>query len=318
MCDCDAGWGGADCAFTEEVLASIVQLRSQHLQMQAQSLTTADLVSPEALSQQAQTLASIAQPDQLVPESRSVMFDIVNALVSASQSSSTEMRAETGLSLLTVVSNAAFVSIQQARVAVYAAAPSNSTASDRKATGGSGAQSRSLRLLSTTSVEAIQDDARQAADQMVSTVNSISRSLMKGAVAGEEPLSISAPTLDLQLQRLSVSDTSAALVTAASGSALALPPLSAVYSNSSAGTGSEDRTSVDVRAVAWASNPHGWSSDSLNISSLVSTFELTLEDGSVHAVHSLATPIALSIKVPSYVAVADCAAGFLTAIATWP
>ena len=91
LCSCESGWAGDDCATSADVMASIVQLRSEHLQLQAQSLSTADLNNPAAVSQQAQTLASIAKADQLVPASRNTVLSIVDTLVSASRAQDSQM-----------------------------------------------------------------------------------------------------------------------------------------------------------------------------------------------------------------------------------
>ena len=278
VCQCDGEWDGADCSRSAAVMASIVAMRKDHLALQAKSLASADLQSPEAVNQQAQTLATIAKPDELVPESRDMMLNIVDSLVSASQSGETEMETSTGTSLLNVVTGAVFSTINKAQAAaskssaaasendkrvlvahlsqsVQAPAMTRTLAAnypvwdprrwlgDTAVAPTSTASSSNSTTTTGSVVSAAEADAKNASMKMVNTVSSISTSLMKGAVGGEEPVSISTSSLTLSLQRVSSSSLGSSGV---SSDGIALPLMSD-------GTGD-----VDIRSVSWSTNPVRW------------------------------------------------------------
>ena len=244
VCVCDADWDGGDCARSAEMQASIIALRKEHLALQAQSLASADLSSPSALGQQAQTLATIAQPDELVPSSRNTMLDIVSQLINASQSSMVQMAPTTGTSLLGVVSGAVFASINKAQVALATDATSSTGSGGRRLPVGSEWMRDLLDTTSgnTSATSALQQDAQSASSRMVSTVQSLSTSMMTGAVSGEEPVVITTTAVSLSLLRVS----GATVVhTTPSGTGISVNPAAAANA-----TGD-----VDVRAVAWNANP---------------------------------------------------------------
>ena len=117
VCACDGGWGSSDCSRSKEVMDALIAMRKEHLHMQAQAMASADLSSPTALAQQSQTLASIAVPDQLVPESRNAMLGMAGRLVGAGSASGTSLQPSTGSVLLGVVGGAVFSSIQSSQIA---------------------------------------------------------------------------------------------------------------------------------------------------------------------------------------------------------
>ena len=222
------------------------------------------------------------------------------------------------MSLLSVVTNTAFVSIKLAQVAVNRASGTG-TSRSRRLTGcgqdvPSGASSvsgsrgdgnycgtvssdrpRLLDAVNGTGVDDLQSDARAMSQQMVSSVHSISTSLMKGTVSGEEPVSVAVPSLSLSLQRVSVTGTTATAVSTSSGASIALSQPASLSSTNISGT--DDR--VDIRAVSWLSNPHGWSDLSVNLTSQVSTYEVARLDGSITPVAALSVPVALTVQIPS-------------------
>jgi hypothetical protein len=212
---------------------SIIAMRKEHLRMQAQAMASADLSSPSAVIQQAQTLASIARPDELVPESRNAMLNMVDTLVSAgsSQDSSVPLQPSTGSVLLGVVGGAVFSSIQSSQIA--ARSSSRLLLSVSQVTG---------RGLSAADGSSVQQDAKAASERMTGIVQSMSTSLMRGAVSGEEPVVVNSTMVSLAVARIGSESNSGMSVSSPAGATLVIPS-------------NPTDAPVDVRAVSWTNNP---------------------------------------------------------------
>ena len=339
VCICDGEWGSSDCSRSQAVMDSIIAMRKEHLQMQAQAMASADLSNPAAVIQQAQTLASIARPDELVPESRNAMLNMVDTLVSGGSSnatSTTPLQPSAGSVLLGVVGGAVFSSIQTSQIA-------SAQSSGRLL---STLAHRVQRMLSTNATAA-QEDAKHASEHMSGIVRSISGSIMRGAVSGEEPVVVSSSMVSLSVARVGSDSTAGASLSSPGGSSIGV-------------TSTITDQPMDIRAVSWTNNPvrwepvcwlgcwvqssgcylpgsallarchdhavndglrvhvcmcvhvracigvfdwlqHGWSPGSAGLKTAVVSFEFAFENGTVKSVHDLLEPLTLTITVPPYV-----------------
>jgi hypothetical protein len=79
-------------------------MQRDNLKLQAQSLGSADLTNPDAVNQQAQTLLAIANPDAMTDETKAIVLDIAEKLLTASNT--TALSTKSGQSLLQAITGA--------------------------------------------------------------------------------------------------------------------------------------------------------------------------------------------------------------------
>jgi hypothetical protein len=103
-CNCTEGRGGAACDKTTEELLRLQSMQRDNLKLQAQSLGSADLTNPDAVNQQAQTLLAIANPDAMTDETKAIVLDIAEKLLTASNT--TALSTKSGQSLLQAITGA--------------------------------------------------------------------------------------------------------------------------------------------------------------------------------------------------------------------
>jgi hypothetical protein len=213
---------------------TLIAMRKEHLRMQAMAMESADLSSPTAMAQQSQTLASIAVPDQLVPESRDSMLAMASRLAGSASTTGAVLQPSTGSVLLGAVGAAVFASIQNAQIAA-------AHSSRRLTVVAQEAYRRSDRFLSTSNVSSTQVDAMLASQHMSSILQSMSTSLMQGAVSGEEPVVVNSALAGVTLVRVGGDGGTSGGVLGSRGASIVLPATSG--------------DTMDIRAVSWTNDP---------------------------------------------------------------